>query len=358
MVNNPTYSFKPSFNAPHHRLVLWTILGLGLAMIAAIVALSASANPPSAAEVRVQGLVNQLQEPRLTAQRHAAQQELESAGEQAVPALLVALRSNNPVLRQNAADMLGFIASPGSTSGLEYALANDVDFTVRRNAAYALGEVNDFAAVPNLERASVLDTSSQVRQAAQDSLARMHTRIALSAGINDQNLNAYAVAPSSVDTVYAATGRDLKQTTDGGKSWDTFKSALPSITDQSAVSSNDPQTLYAGVNSLGLYKSVDGGRTWAAMNNGLPTGAGVQTVISAITVDPTNSETVYLATGVALGTSEVQFVSTGIMRSTDGGATWNLIGSPKQAQRVTQLLVKGNQIYALAGNQVLMYRLS
>lgn len=357
MVNHSTFQMKPTFQAPRNRVVLWTVMALGLALLAAVVVLSASANPPSAAEVRMAGLISELQEPRLTAQRQSAQQELESAGEQAVPALTVALRSSDATLRRNAADMLGFIASPSSASALEYSLANDTDSTVRRNAAYALGEVKSFATFGDLQRASLLDRSIVVRQAAQDSLARLHTRIALSSGINDTNLNAFAIAPSNTNTIYAAAGRDLKRTTDGGATWNTFTSALASLTDTLAVSPKDPQTLYAGVNSLGIYKSTDGGRTWAAMNNGLPTGTGVQTVISAITIDPANADHVLIATSVRLGTSQVEFVSTGILQTMDGGATWNLYASPKQGQPVTQMLVKDNQLYALAGNQVLIYRL-
>jgi len=357
MFNNPTYPLKPTFNAPKNRVVLWTLVALTVVVFAAVITLSASANPPNAAEVRIQGWVSQLQEDRLTAQRHNAQRELENAGEAAVPALMVALRSDNSVLRRNAADMLGFIASPRATAGLQYTLANDTMPSVRRNAAYALGELNSFAAIADLQRASVLDTNALVRQTSQDSLARVRSRIALSAGINELNLNAYAVAPSNADTLYAAAGRDMHVTYDGGKTWGTWNSTLPSLTDQLAVSPSNPLILYAAVDSLGMYKSVDGGRHWASINTGLNAAPGVRTVISAITIDPTDAERVLIATGVMLGTGNVEFVPTGIARSTDGGATWNLILASRQGQALTQMSLKGNQVYALAGQRVMVYRL-
>jgi hypothetical protein len=338
------------------RFVLWTVLALAVAVLTTVVVLNATANPPNAAEIRVQGLVRELEQDRLTAARHNAQRELEALGEQAVPALMVALRSDNPVLRRNAADMLGFIASNSAVGSLQYALANDTVPSVRRNAAYALGEIEGFSQVTELKRAALLDTNALVRQTAQDSLARMQTRIALSAGVNEQRLDAYAVAPQSTNNVYAATGRDLKVTNDGGTTWETLKGTLPSMVNVLAVSPGNERTLYAGVDSLGMFKSMNGGRSWEAINNGLDIVPGARTVISAITVDPTDSQRVLIATGVMLGTSNVEFIPTGILSSTDGGTTWNMMREYKQGDALTQLLLKGSQVYALAGSKVMIYR--
>jgi hypothetical protein len=355
MVNNPTFQFKPSFKAPQSRIVVFAVLAILLAVAATIVTLTASATPPNAAEVRIQGWVEQLKEDRLTAQRHTAQQQLEGAGEAAVAPLLIALRSNNVVLRRNAADMLGFIASPTSSAALQDTLANDSVPAVRRNAAYALGEIGTFEPIAALQQASVLDTNALVRQTAQDSLARIHTRIALSAGIDDNDLNSYAVAPSNVDTLYAATGRDLKVTNDGGKTWTNFSKTLPSLTNQLAVSPSDPLTLYAAVDSLGMFKSVDGGKTWATLNTGLQVGPGLR--ISSIAVDPSNAEQVLIATGVLVDGSQAEFLPTGIMRSTDGGATWTLHSSHPGGLALTNLTFKGTQLYALSGQKVMVYRI-
>lgn len=357
MLSQSTYHRHRTFNAPRKRIVFWTILAAAVALLATVVAITASANPPSAAEIRIQGWVNELQQERLTAQRHNAQRELENAGADAVPALLVALRSDNMVLRRNAADMLGFIASPGAISGLQFALANDAVPAVRRNAAWALGEVNSFAAIEALQRASILDRNALVRETAQDSLARIRSRIALAAGIDERELSAYAVAPSSAEVMYVATRRNLVITQDGGKTWETYSNTLPSLTNVLAVSPADPMTLYAGVDGLGMYKSVDGGREWTAINHGLKVAAGARFLISAITIDPTDPQRIVIATGVMLGTGDAEFYPTGILLSNNGGTTWNVLNKNVSSESLTQLALKGSQVFSLTGKQVVVYPL-
>ncbi len=355
MVTNSTLNFHPTYHAPRKRVALLTLLTLGLGFLAALIVLNASANAPTAAELRIQSWVSELQQERLTAQRHSAQRELENAGQDAVPALVAALRSNNPVLRRNAADMLGFIASPLPIASLQFTLANDPVPAVRRNAAWALGEINSLTPYNELRRAALFDSNALVRATAQDSLARMRTRLALATKIDERALNAYAVAPSSSEVIYAATRRDLILTHDGGKTWATLKNTLPSMTNVLAVSPTDTLTLYAGVDGLGMFKSADGGHTWNRINNGLEISAGTRHVITAIAIDPMDSQRVAIAAGVMLGTGNVEFVATGIYQSNDGGVTWNLTHDNRISEPVTQLAFKGNQIYALIENKVRVY---
>src|SRR5262245_60989467 len=135
MLNNPSLYSQPTIKTPRNasgrRIILWLALLLASVVLGIVVVITASANPPNAAEMRIQGLVNELDQDRLTAQRHTAMRDLENLGEQAVPALMVALRSDSAVLRRNAADMLGFIASPSSVASLQYTLANDPVAPVR-----------------------------------------------------------------------------------------------------------------------------------------------------------------------------------------------------------------------------------
>jgi photosystem II stability/assembly factor-like uncharacterized protein len=308
--------------------------------------------------MRLQGLVNELREDRLTAQRHAAQRELEAAGDAAVPALSVALRSSDVTMRQNAADMLGFIASTNSISALSSAMINDTVPAVRRNAAWALGNISSLATLGELERAAVLDRSAIVRQTALDSLQRVRSRIALSAGIDERNLTAFAVAPQDANIIYAATRRDLMVTQNGGMTWNTLAETLPSMTNVLAVSPTEAQTIYAGVDGLGIFKSVDGGQEWRPMNNGLDVTPGVRFLITDVTIDPANPQRVVIATGIMLGTSNVDFHSTGLRLSTDGGTTWHIMNGNTPEEPLTQLALKGDQVYALAGNQVLVYPLN
>src|SRR4030095_16617925 len=94
-------------------------------LVAAATFTAVNAALPVFAEMRIQAAVNALSQDGLTAQRQRAMSEIENAGENAVSALLVALRSENPVLRRNTADMLGYIASPQAVPALRNTLVND-----------------------------------------------------------------------------------------------------------------------------------------------------------------------------------------------------------------------------------------
>jgi hypothetical protein len=338
-------------------MLLWTVLMVSIGVLATLMVITASANPPNAAEMRLQGLVNELREDRLTAERHSAQLELEAAGDAAVPALTVALRSTDSTMRRNAADMLGFIASPSSIGALENALKDDPVPSVRRNAAWALGNISGLSALGELERATVLDSSAIVRQTALDSVARVRSRLALSAGIDERDLTAFAVSPQNSDIVYAATKRDLLVTQNGGTSWSKLANTLPSLTNVLAISPADVQTIYAGVDGLGMFKSVDGGKVWRPINTGLDVTPGARFLITDVTIDPINPQRVVISTGIMLGTSNVDFYPTGLRLSTDGGKTWHVMEGNTPDEPLTQLALEGNQVYALAGDQVLVYQL-
>lgn len=330
--------------------VLAVILSIAVLAFAAV-----NAALPLLAEMRIQSAVNALNQDRLSAQRQQAQSELENAGEGAVPALIVALRSENPVLRRNAADMLGFIASPQALTALRDTLFNDPAPLVRRNAAWSLGEIQNLASLNDLEQATVLDTNKSVRQTAANSIARIRTRLALAAGVNEQELSAFAIAPNDSNQAYLATRRDLVSTRDGGKTWITYANALPSLVTTLAVSSTEANLLYASADGLGLFKSTDGGATWSAINTGLGIMPGARFSVTAIAMDATNPQRLFITTGVWLGTSHVEFFPIALMQSLDSGVTWQLYTKSTNVIPITQLALKGERLYALAGDRVLIY---
>ncbi|MEK7257519.1 MAG: hypothetical protein AAB316_22380, partial [Bacteroidota bacterium] len=73
-------------------------------------------------------------------------------------------------------------------------------------------------------------------------------------------------------------------------------------------------TLYVGAPDGGLWKSINGGTTWTTNTDFL-------SIIgcSDVVIDPTNTQIMYLATG----NWEADRHSIGVLKSTDGGATWN-----------------------------------
>jgi len=81
-------------------------------------------------------------------------------------------------------------------------------------------------------------------------------------------------------------------------------------------------TIYAGVASGGVFKSVDGGTTWLPIFD--ETSA---LSIGDIVIDPTNPNIIYVGTGeVNGGGGSVTYGGNGVYKSTDGGLTWNHLG--------------------------------
>ncbi len=82
-------------------------------------------------------------------------------------------------------------------------------------------------------------------------------------------------------------------------------------------------TYYLGAAGGGLWKSTDSGAHWAPLSD-----AWRSLQVSSIAVDPTNSNILYVGTGDFDGFGGLGF---GIMKSTDGGTTWSVIGGSQFA---------------------------
>ena len=79
----------------------------------------------------------------------------------------------------------------------------------------------------------------------------------------------------------------------------------------------DPSTLYAGAAGGGLWKTTNNGGSWEPLSD--ETGS---LAVNAICVAPSDSDIILIGTGEA--TFNIDRISgVGILRSTDGGATWN-----------------------------------
>ena len=81
---------------------------------------------------------------------------------------------------------------------------------------------------------------------------------------------------------------------------------------------SNPNTLYMGTPAGGIWKSTDNGSNWTPLSDELP-----QIGVSGIAVDYTNSNTIYIATG---DKDAADTYSIGVMKSTNGGTTWNTTG--------------------------------
>jgi len=326
--------------------------------VSAAVLNSVVATPVSLREAQIRGWVYDLGDVGLTSKRQQAETQLESAGEEAVPALTTALHSNSPTVRANAADMLGFIASTRATATLIQSLGGDPVAAVRANAAWALGEIKDVSAINALERASVLDPSPQVREMATNSIANVRDALVQRAGRDVSMVNVITVAPGQTNTVYLASQRDLLVSRDDGAQWETLPQTLPSVASALAVNPTNPNILYAGMHSQGMYLSTDGGHTWQSLTRNFSNQAIGQSTVTALTVDPTDPMRVVMAHGIRIGDTGDEFFPLGILSSNDGGKTWGNVTDLQEGQTVTRLQIRDGKVYALTDDRVLISALN
>jgi photosystem II stability/assembly factor-like uncharacterized protein len=152
----------------------------------------------------------------------------------------------------------------------------------------------------------------------------------LDSGLADANFNAIAIDPGHSTTIYAGTNNGLLKSQDGGHTWRATTVTHP--VGSAAIDGVNTDTVYAGVldqplsatggdgrgnprrriqgdTSLeGMVKSTDGGATWKSINNGFI----FFSFNYVITFDPIDHSTLYVAT------------SDGLFKTTDGGAHWTV----------------------------------
>lgn len=88
----------------------------------------------------------------------------------------------------------------------------------------------------------------------------------------------------------------------------------------------DANTLYAATAGGGLWKTSNGGTSWIPLTDGLP-----NMNLSGVAVHKTSPNTLYILTGDGDGApgdaaASLGKFSTGVLKSTDGGTTWNYTG--------------------------------
>jgi photosystem II stability/assembly factor-like uncharacterized protein len=144
-------------------------------------------------------------------------------------------------------------------------------------------------------------------------------------------ITAVAADPSDPNTIYiAAAGGGVWKTIDGGNDWTPLTDDQPTLfMGALAVAASDPNTIYAGTGEAnisgdafygrGVLKSTDGGASWQLLGKSQFD----RRTISKIVVNPADANTVFVAVA-AEGTNGTTALNpnTGIWRSTDGGTTW------------------------------------
>ncbi len=163
-------------------------------------------------------------------------------------------------------------------------------------------------------------------------------------------VNAITVDPSNPAIWYAgAASGGIWKSENSGASWvNLFDNFLQIGVSGIAIDSNDSNIIYittgdddAGDSfSIGVYKSLDAGATWAETGLGPATVTdwGNGRLMSDITIDPTNSNIIWVAT------------SFGLHKSIDAGLTWDR----KRTGNIKDFRLKpgdANTVYAISTSQ-------
>ncbi len=134
-------------------------------------------------------------------------------------------------------------------------------------------------------------------------------------------INTIVQDPSDTSTLYVGTpAGGLWKTTDGGSSWTPLTDWFAAIgVSAIAVDPNDPNTIYVGTGdsdagdtpSIGVMKSTDGGLTWNPTGLTYTVDQGIDS--KKLMFHPTNNNILFLAS------------NDGLLKTTDGGNTWTTV---------------------------------
>jgi hypothetical protein len=88
------------------------------------------------------------------------------------------------------------------------------------------------------------------------------------------------------------------------------------------INPKNPNIMYAGATTGGVWKSSDGGASWSSVTDSFSVLS-----IGALAMDPSNPSVIYAGTGE----SAAGHLGNGIFKSADAGVTWTVLGKPAAA---------------------------
>ena len=175
--------------------------------------------------------------------------------------------------------------------------------------------------------AAIISNTSFAQKVSLDQLKSWKPRNIGPAGMSGR-ITAIDAVVADPNTIYlgAASGGVWK-TTNQGASWEAVFEEQPILNIGSiAIQQSNPSTVWVGTgegnprNSIslgeGMYKTIDGGKSWKRM--GLEKTRNIHRII----VDPSNPNTVYAG---AIGNPYAEHPERGVFKTTNGGETWDKI---------------------------------
>lgn len=155
------------------------------------------------------------------------------------------------------------------------------------------------------------------------------------------NIRVLAVAPNNAQTIYAGTQYGgVYKSTNGGSSWSAVNTGLNTrsslLINCLAIDPSNSEVVFAGTNGGdGILKTTDGGTSWSEANGGLPAG----TYVNSLAVAPASTQTVYAG------------AYAGVFKSVDGGTSWSAINQGVITGRVYAVAIDSvdNQVLFAGG---------
>jgi hypothetical protein len=163
-------------------------------------------------------------------------------------------------------------------------------------------------------------------------------------GLPEEDVEAVALACDDGCTLLAALMRDVYGSSDGGTSWARLgdPGVFGAMHYQFYVRAGDSGTVYLVAQPTGPVRSVDGGSTWMALSGGLP-GDDTSVYVLCLAIDPNDPMVLYAGTGGWVGHGQ------GVWKSVDGGDTWTLSNRGMLDLRISALAVdpsNSQRVYA------------
>jgi RHS repeat-associated protein len=145
----------------------------------------------------------------------------------------------------------------------------------------------------------------------------VHTNGPNGPGPSGSYVFALAIDPIDPNIVYTGTGSaGVYKSIDGGTNWNAANAGLGNTgVNTIAIDPTEPNIVYAGTRIGGIYKSIDGGTSWNAINSGL-----AYLFVSSLVVDPSDSNIVYAS-------AYNDFGGWSVYKTTNSGASWNAINT-------------------------------
>ncbi len=187
--------------------------------------------------------------------------------------------------------------------------------------------------------------------------------------MSDTMENAFVYNVASVGPkIFTAGLSGVYRTLNNGATW---INTYPGGVDRLSVAING-STIYCGTTS-GIFKSINDGATWTAANTGLPSASRVWSILVSGTDLFIGTDTaIYKSTNAGLSWTEstgltlsyvynivksgsniyAGTISTGVVLSTDNGATWNQVNTGLPATNVYAIAADGPNVFASVSNGV------